>query len=155
MELDKLARIRAKQRNNKIAKKYPLFADQFATTVEKEKERIACQHAQAEKWIEKERKISMSDWERGMKLREVARQLLSEEKFAERERSWQRWFDYAKPEYDGHKLVTHWWNALRGTEYAFENCPHKDRHYDPEWWRPREHLSYSSISMYLGEEVRL
>lgn len=134
LTIDQLAKRSATKKNNRLRKKYPLLADQFAVTVEQEKERILKQRESAHKKFDDDTKKSIAMWNDGLKLREIAKKLLPREKFAERERVWQRWYGNRVPEHDGHRLKDFWWTSLHGTEYAFDHCPYKDRHSDPEWW---------------------
>lgn len=136
MEIEKVAARAAKRKNNKIAKRYPLFADQFAVTAEAEKERILRQRERAEVWKGRMAERSRKKWDEGLRMREAARQELGEEAFQRREELWMRWFGNAEPRYDGYRLVDFWWQALRGTAWAAENCPNKEKHGDPKWWEP-------------------
>jgi hypothetical protein len=145
MDIDKVAQRAAKRKNNKIAKRYPLFADQFATTPEAEKERILRQRARAEVAIHQSKERSWEKWKEGIRLREIARRLLSDDAFKEQDSLWQRFHKYRVPEYDGHILADFWFNALKGTDWAIENCPNRNRHNDPDWWRPRFHNVYQKF----------
>lgn len=137
MDLDKLAQRAAKRKNNKIQKKYPLFANVFSTTPEEEKKRILRQREQAENHIEEMRKNSLKAWKRGEELKKIAQETLDLSVFQERENFWNRVYKNRVPEYDGADLADFWWSALKGTPYAFEHCPNKQRHTDPRWWGPQ------------------
>ena len=145
MDIDKVAQRAAKRKNNKIAKRYPLFAEQFATTTEQEKERIIRQRARAEVASRRLKESSCVKWKQGVLLREIARRLLTAETFKEHDSIWEKFHKDRVPEYDGHILANFWFNALKGTDWAAENCPNKNRHNDPDWWRPYFHNVYQKF----------
>lgn len=141
VDIDKLAEMAARKKNRKIAERYPMFAEQFATTPEAEKERIILQREQAEKHLEALRKSDVEAWERGMMYRSVAREILPAEEWERHEKIWERWHPDATPEYNGCHLADFWWGALFGSEYAFEHCPNREMHDDPSWCR-QPHWNY-------------
>lgn len=134
MDIEKLAERAAKRKNKKIAERYPLFADQFATTPEAEKQRILRQYAEAELYLDKLKRLSLEAWQRGEKYRDVAMTILPHDEFERIEQKWHRLFGNRVPEWDGAYYSDFWWHALYGTNWAFENCPHKMHHDRPELW---------------------
>lgn len=137
MDIEKLAQVRAKQKNRKIKDKYPLFADQFAISVEQEKQRILRQREAADKHLEEMRCKSREAWQRGLEYREVAKQILPLDVFENRERAWRKLKPTDDPDHDGYDLADWWFSALNGTDYAREHCPNSHHHNNPIWWRPR------------------
>jgi len=136
MTIEQIAQRAAKKKNRKIAERYPMFADVFATTPTAEKERIEKQHWQAERWIVWMRENSRRMWRKGMALKEVARDVLAEDEWNARERLWKRWHEDATDIYDGDHLTDFWWQSLKGTEWAFTHCPNADKHSLEDWWQP-------------------
>ena len=136
MEIEKVAARAAKRKNNKMAKRYPLFAELFATTAETEKERILRQRERAEIWKNKMAELSRKKWKEGLWLKEIARENIPEHIFRKQEEFWEKTFENCDAEHDGHRLADYWWTALKGTKWAEENCPNNGRHSDPSWWKP-------------------
>ena len=124
LTIEQLAERSAKRKNRRLQEECPLFADQFATTLEQEAERIRRQHADNQQHVAKIGEASREAYRRGMEYRQVAYKLLGRKRWVERERAWRKRFpDGVKPEERGFDLADHWWCALKGTDYARENCP--------------------------------
>ncbi len=124
LTIEQLAERSAKKKNRHLKEECPLFADQFATTPEQEAERIKRQQADSQQHIAKINEASREAYERGMKYRQAAYKLLGRKLWAERERAWLKRFPSGTiAEERGFDLADHWWCALKGTDYARENCP--------------------------------
>ena len=110
-----------KRKNKKIAQEYPLFAEQFAVTLEEQVKQIEKQDATNLIYFENLRKGELEAWERACAAKEKARLLLPPEKFKDYETRYQKIYGsrpgkYSEPEYVGY-YAADWWNcALR------ENC---------------------------------
>jgi len=137
MDINKIAERAAKRKNKKIAERYPLFPDHFATTAEAEKARILRQRIEADEWLAKLKRLSLEAWERGKQYREVAKRLLPRDEFERLDQKWSRLFGNRDPEWDGALLSDFWFEAIYGTEWAFEHCPNKRWHNNPVWYLPR------------------
>jgi hypothetical protein len=137
MDIETRAKRAAKRRNKKIAQRFPLFADQFATNPGAEKIRLEKLEVDVKAHFQRQDDSGRSRWLEGLKLRDIARQLLPDELWKSKENTWNRWHGNAKPEHDGHRIFDYWWQTLKGTSFAFQNCPHAARHGDPVWWEPR------------------
>jgi hypothetical protein len=116
LTLDQRARRAATRKNNQIAGRYPLFADEFATTVEAERERILRQEAQGKRVIERLAQLGLAQWEKGQEMRRIAQQLLPADVFAAKDAHFQQWHGHKLPEWAGGFLADLWWCALR--DYA-------------------------------------
>lgn len=137
MDIETHAKRAAKRRNKKIAQRFPLFAEQFATNADAEKIRLEKLDKEVKAHFERQNKSGRSKWEQGLELRDIARQILPGDFWQSKENTWNRWYGNAKPEHDGHRLLDYWWQTLKGTQFAFQNCPNEKRHSDTVWWEPR------------------
>ena len=116
LTLDQRARRAATRKNNQIARRYPLFADEFATTVEAERERILRQQEQGKRVIERLAQLGLAQWEKGQEMRRVAQQCVPADVFAAKDAHFQRWHGHKLPEWAGGFLADLWWCTLR--DYA-------------------------------------
>lgn len=133
-KLQRAARSAATRRNNKLQRDLPLLADLWATTPEAEAERITRQRIAAQECFARLAAAEVERWGVGMERREIARTVLSAERWQDYDKLFHKIFPYAKPETDGARLADWWWYILKGTPYAFGHCPHRELHYDESWW---------------------
>jgi len=140
LTLEQCARRAATRRNNQLKKTLPLLAEQWATTPEMEAERIAYQRAAAQDHLARMAEADRAQWHVGEERRAIAAEILAPEKWQFHEELWKRTYLYAKPETHGFDLANWWWQALKGTTWAFEHCPNQARHGDPTWWQPHWHF---------------
>jgi hypothetical protein len=116
LTLDQRARRAATRKNNQIARRYPLFAAEFATTAEAERERILRQQEQGRRVIERLAQHGLAQWEKGQEMRRIAQQLVPADVFAAKDAHFQQWHGHKPPEQSGGNLADIWWCALR--DYA-------------------------------------
>ena len=116
LTLDQRARRAATRKNNQIAARYPLFADEFATTVDAERERILRQQEQGRRVIERLAQLGRAQWDKGQEMRRVAQELVPADVFAAKDAHFQRWHSHKPPEQAGGNLADIWWCVLR--DYA-------------------------------------
>ena len=128
MSNEQLAARAANRKNRKLQNDCPLFWEHFATTPDQELERVKRQHAEAEQREQRMRERSREVYAKGVEYREAARTFLTEEAYLHAERAWLRRFPEPDPDSQGWDLADHWWNALKGTEYAKERCPNVHMH---------------------------
>jgi len=140
LTLEQCASRAAKRKNNKLERTLPLLAEQWATTPEAEMERIVRQRTAAQEHLKRMAEANVEQWHVGEQRRQIAAEILPAETWQHWASLWERTYPYAKPESDGYHLADWWWEALRGTSWAFENCPNLLRHCDPTWWQPHWHF---------------
>jgi len=122
------------RKNNKLAKSHPLFAEQFAVTVESQIVKLEKQEVDNDSYfgnmLDKERE----KYEQAMKLREVFAANVSPEVFAEHDARAQRIYGnrgkYSLPEYSGAFYKDWWWSRMVDfvPAYAQANCPNASFH---------------------------
>jgi hypothetical protein len=137
LTLDQRARRAATRKNNQIARRYPLFADEFATTVEAERERILRQEEQGKRVIARLEKLGLEHWAKGQQLRRVAQLHVPAGVFAERDASFEHIYGHKAPEWAGTNLADFWWQVLRNhapADIKRQHCPHADHHHDLRYW---------------------
>ncbi len=139
LTLEQRARRATTRRNNEIKKRYPLFAVEFATTPEAEAARLVKQGMQAEARFAEMRIFESGKWGQGARYRHVAKQLLTAERFSEVDSRFWKIYQMAreKVEWYGYRFADWWWIALRGYQWAFDNCPNREYHNEPLWWYPQ------------------
>lgn len=127
-----------KRRNRQIVERWPLFADQFATTPEAERERLARIAISNAAYFERLRAGEEAAWQRGCERREVAQKLLPAAMFQELEVRFQRCFGHWSVRQQAYYLADWWWRALRdhAPEWAQAHCPRAEDH--EEWHRLRQ-----------------
>jgi hypothetical protein len=140
LTLEQCARRAATRRNNKLKNKLPLLAEQWATTPEVEAERVVRQRAAAQEHLARLAQSDAEEWHIGEQRRLIAAKILAPEKWQHHADLWERTHPYAKPETHGFHLADWWWQALKGTSWAFQHCPNRTRHGDPTWWEPHWHF---------------
>ena len=101
--------------NKKMSEKYPLFADQFSVTFDQQKVILENQLTKNEEHFARMKVVTIAAWDRGMKMRERARLVMTVEEFADCDRRYDRIYggrgEYAKPEHAGFNLAD-WWRTL-------------------------------------------
>ena len=139
LTVEQRARRAVTRRNNKIAERYPLFAEQFATTYDDELARLRAQDTANKVYFAKMQVAEAQAWARGARRRRVAKRLLPREQFIELDAKFWHTYPLAreKAQWFGAKFADWWWQALRGTPWAFEHCPNARYHNQPGWWMPR------------------
>lgn len=116
LTLDQRAQRATTRKNKLIAKRYPLFADEFATTVDAERERILRQEEQGKQLIERLAQLGLAQWEKGQEMRRVAQELVPADMFAAKDAHFQRWHGHKLREWAGGYLADLWWCVLH--DYA-------------------------------------
>lgn len=120
----------AKRRNKKIAQAYPLFAEQFAVSVESQIERLKFQDAEADKHLERHKNFDEMQFALGMKYRGIAKSEMPAEQWQSLDDRYQRIF--GKRDLSGQAaFLADWWHcALRdnGSPWLQSNCPHAKWH---------------------------
>ena len=140
LTLEQCARRAATRKNNKLKKTLPLLAEQWATTPEVEAERIVRQRAAAQEHLARLAQFTAEQRRIGEQRRLIAAKILAPEKWQHHADLWKRTHPYASPETHGFHLADWWWQALKGTAWAFAQCPNQARHSDPTWWEPHWHF---------------
>ena len=137
LTLDQRAQRAANRKNNRIAKRYPLFADEFATTVDAERERILRQQARARRTLEHLAELGLAAWEEGQQRRQVALVCSPADVVAERDATFQSIYGARPREQAGSSLADFWWQVLRNhasADIRQAHCPHADHHHDLRYW---------------------
>ena len=120
----------AKRINKKIAQSYPLLADQLSVTVESQIARLEKQETDNISYFEQLQIGNQKAWERAIIRKEIAREFLTTELFADYERRYER--IYGKRDYKdaGHCSADWWWRALRDNNvpWAWDHCPNATFH---------------------------
>lgn len=140
LTLQQCAQRAATRKNNRLKRDFPLLAEQWLTTPEAEAVRIAKQRSAAQEHLARLAQADIEQWRLGEEWRELALTLLPAEKWQFHTRLWEKTFPHAQPETHGSHLADWWWQALKGTTWAFEHCPNQARHGDPTWWEPHWHF---------------
>jgi hypothetical protein len=114
-----------------------LFADEFATTVDAERQRILRQQEQGKRVIERLAELGLAAWAEGQQRRQVALACVPADVFAERDATFQSIYGDKPHEQAGAPLADFWWHVLRnhapaGIKQAC--CPHADHHHDLRHW---------------------
>jgi hypothetical protein len=136
LNIQQRAKRAAARKNNKLAKSYPLFAEQFAVTTESQIVKLEKQEVDNDKYFENMLNKERERYERAMKMREVFKANVSAEIFAEQDARAQRIYGnrgkYSQPEYSGAFYAAWWWQCIREfvPSYAQANCPNSQFH---EW----------------------
>jgi len=130
LTLEQRARRAATRRNNKIRKRYPLFAEHFATTPEREAERLRRQDEAIDRYFTRLRAGRQAAYERGLWLRETARELLPADVWQERDAVYQSIYGHRPHDLQGHELSDWWWCLLRdyASDWAHAHCPIRHQH---------------------------
>ena len=134
MQIEERAKRATKRKNKKIAKRYPLFAEQFAVTVESQLTRLEKQETDNDKYFENMLNQERAKYGRAMKMREHFEANVSPEIFAEYDARAQRIYGnrgkYSQPEYSGAFYLDWWWARMVEfvPSYAQEHCPNNNFH---------------------------
>jgi hypothetical protein len=137
LTLDQRAQRAAKRRNRQIAARYPLFADEFATTVDAERQRILRQQEQGKRVIERLAELNLAAWTEGQQLRQVALTCVPADVFAERDATFQKIHGHRPREQIGSNFADFWWQVLRNhapADIKQACCPHAGHHHDLRYW---------------------
>jgi hypothetical protein len=132
MPIERRAARAAKKRNRKIAQAYPLFADQFAVSVESQVERLKIQDAKADELLARHKSFDEMQFALGMQYREVAHTEMPAEQWQDYEARYLRIF--GRRDLSGQAaFLADWWHcALRdnGSKWLQNNCARAEIH---EW----------------------
>lgn len=106
-----------KRKNKAAAARCPLFPDLYATTVEEQIERLEHLDTRMARYMQHLQDTGLAAYERGIKLRELARSLIPADVWAAKEAHFQRWHGHqvesGHAERVGGNLADIWWTALR------------------------------------------
>jgi hypothetical protein len=134
LNIEQRAKRAAARKNNKLKKSHPLFAEQFAVTVESQIVRLEKQEADNDKYFENMLNKEREKYERAMKMREVFKANVSAEIFAEQDARAYRIYGkrgkYSQPEYSGAFYLDWWYSRMVEfvPSYAQANCPNASFH---------------------------
>lgn len=113
LTLQQRARRATTRRNNQTAARYPLFAAQFAVTVESQVARLTHQDAGNEAYFARLRAASHAAYQRGVVIRTAVQALAPAAQLAERDAAYLRWYGPCVPEEHGHRFADFWWHAAK------------------------------------------
>lgn len=137
LTLDERAKRNTTRLNNKTRKRYPLFAEAFATTPDVQRERLQRLGEHAERATELLRQHSLAAWQRGVERRAAIAQLVTPAVLAECDAKWEFMYGvgktfYKSPEQNGCYYADHWWQCAKqhALEWAQTHCPNAQFH---EW----------------------
>lgn len=136
LNIEQRAKRAAARKNNKLAKAYPLFAEQFAVTVESQVERLQKTDLSIDAFFEHLRNIERELYALAMERREICKAFMPADKFSEHDARAYRIFGtrgkLLLPEYAGSVYADWWWQAIRDyvPQYAQTHCPNSQFH---EW----------------------
>ena len=98
--------------NNKVAEKYPLFADQFATNEKEQTEKINAWDKFNEQYFLNLDLLEKANWQMGGLFREIAHELLTPEEFTKIDQKFIQVFADFKSN-KGVYFADHWHTAIR------------------------------------------
>lgn len=132
MNIQQRAKRATTRKNNKLAKKYPLFAEQLAITIESQMERLEKQEITNERYFEKLRQAQQAAYQRGVEYRAVVEQLARQGDFGDYDKRYQRIYGNRSMERSGSEFADWWWQAAKELipTWAQEHCPNAHFH---EW----------------------
>ncbi len=143
LTLEQRAQRAAARKNNRIARRYPLFARQLSTTPAIEAARLRRNDAWYASVVARRGQQEAMFWARGTRLREVARHLCAVHFAACDARFWRMYPGARRHAWQyGHRWADWWWQLLKGSQWAFDHCPHAALHQQAWWWRP--HYNFAS-----------
>ena len=134
LTLEQRAQRAAKKRNREIARAYPLFAEQFAVTVESQVARLQRQEIAAGQHLERLRQHEREAAAYAQTLRGVVAAHVTAEDLAALDARLQRIYGghglYSEAEYMGARWADFWWQIVRdlAPDYAQTHCPNARYH---------------------------
>ena len=134
LNIEQRAKRATARKNKRIAKAYPLFAEQFAVTVEIQIVKLERQEANNDRYFENMLNQERAKYERAMQMREIFKANVLPEIFAEHDARAKRIYGnrgkYSQPEYSGAFYLDWWWARMveHVPSYAQENCPNNNFH---------------------------
>jgi hypothetical protein len=134
LTLTQRAQRAAKKRNRKIARACPLFAEQFAVTVESQVERLQQQEVAAANYLERLRQFDREKAAYALILRGVVAAHVTVEELAALDARLQRIHGghglYSEAEHMGARWADFWWQIVRdlSPDYAQAHCPNTKYH---------------------------
>ncbi len=142
----------AKRRNKKIAQRYPLFAEQFATTVEAERKRLAEWQKEIDLSDRRRLEFNGAMRQRGDEWRLVVAGVVSAEEIATLDEKYERAFG----RYDASYYPEFWWQQVKqhAPSYAHAHCPNL-RYHDVRYWGSDGHCCTcgAPVRDWVGEMV--
>lgn len=136
LNIQQRAKRAAARKNNKLAKECPLFASQFAVTVDQQIERLQKMDVSTDRYFEKIHEADEARYKVAMTYRDVCAANMPAEKFAEFDARVNRIYGnrgkWSQPKYSGSFYADWWWQCIREfvPSYAQANCPNSQFH---EW----------------------
>lgn len=114
--------------NRVVAEKYPLFVEEFSTTVEEQEKRIAQKDADFQAHWSKVKEFDEGISELGMDRREAVRSVVGEDAFTELEQKYNR--IYSGRIQSGAGYADYWWQAVKKHNPAWgqAHCPNQVLH---------------------------
>jgi len=134
MDIQQRAKRAVARKNNKLAKEYPLFASEFAVTVEDQVKRLQKMDASTDKHFEQMLEADRARYKVAMMYREVCAANMPAEKFAEFDARAYRIYGnrgkWSQPEYSGSFYADWWWQCIKEfvPSYAQAHCPNFQFH---------------------------
>jgi hypothetical protein len=130
LTLEQRAKRNATRLNNKTKKRYPLFADQFATTIEKQTERLRQLDVATAGSADRLREMSRAMWQNGIERRAALALVISAEELTQCDAKWETIFGAngispRSPDQGGEYYADHWWTCAKqyAPAWAQEHCP--------------------------------
>lgn len=134
MDLTQRARRVTKRRNKKIARRYPMFAQLFAESVEQNLQRLQRHEQENQVYFERLRQKSLQHYQLGEERRQIVAQVLSDTELDELDQQVRRWHRL-DAEVNGEFYADFWWMQIRRhvPQYAYSHCPNERYHSLPGW----------------------
>lgn len=133
-EFDQRVTRAVKRRNRKIAARYPMFADQFATTPEAERDRLASIFAESQRSAAEHARFWEEMWAEGEELRGIVAAAVDEGTLKALDDRYQRALGHITVG-QGTFYADYWWHQVReyAPEWAQKHCPNKKYHKARVW----------------------
>ena len=134
LNIQQRAKRAAARTNNKLEKRYPLFAEQFAVTAESQLERLQKIDVATDNHFEALQNAERKMFDLAMKRRSICEANMPPELFAEQDARAYRIYGtrgkYSQPEYSGAFYANWWWHVLKEfvPSYAQAHCPNVQFH---------------------------
>jgi hypothetical protein len=123
------------RRNNEIARRYPLFATQFAETVEQNLDRIRQQDVVIQAYFKRLEEEGIEAYCRGELRRAVVAARVSVDVLDDMDNTFRRHHPNRSQSDIGAYYADYWWHKVKvfDPEWAVNNCPNNCYHGLPKW----------------------
>lgn len=128
LTIEQRAKRATKRINRAVAEKYPLFVEEFSTTVEEQAQRITQKDAEFQAHWAKLREHDEALSEAGMDNRDAVRLVVNDETFQSLEAKYNR--IYSGRLQSGAGYADYWWQAVKkyNPAWGHDHCPNSKTH---------------------------